>query len=151
MFSLVLYVGGCLVVAAIVTLVHSMLRPIHSKGESKSWRVLFAVFVVCVSGPYCYVEVLTRSVGKPMKKAVEEGFADSGIRGDIEYYKVMSYSGDKARVIAVGLERQEWGGTDRPVIAMTLTKKGNDWEPQSFDVLFSTRLSKDRGTLPPYW
>ena len=151
MFGLTLYLGGCLIVAAVVTLIHSMMRPIHSKGEARSWRVLIAVFILCVTAPYGYVEALTRSVGNPMKKAVAQGFADSGIQGQMDYYKIVSYSGDTARVVAVGTERQEWGGTERPVVAMTVKKKGHSWEADSFNIVYSERRNRDRSTLPPFW
>jgi hypothetical protein len=151
MFGVAFYVGICLVIAGAVTLVHSLMRPVHSKGESKSWKVLFTVFVICLTGPYGYIEVLTRSVGKDLKRAVEEGYADSGIQGPLQYFKVISYSGNKARVVVVGTERESWGGTDRPVVALTLVKDGSGWHSDSFNVVYSDRLNKDRSTMPPYW
>lgn len=151
MFGLTLYIGGCLIVAALVTLFHSMMRPVHSKGDSKSWRVLLVVFILCVTGPYGYVEILTRSVGKPMKQAVLEGMADAGIRGPMDYYKVLGYQGSSARVVAVATERQDWGGSDRPVVEMTLKKSGSKWSADSFDIVFSDRMNRDRSTLPPFW
>ena len=138
-------------VAALITLVHSMSRPIQDKGESRSWRVLLAAFAICLTGPYGYVEVLTRGFSKPMTKAISEGYENSGVLGPMQYYKVVSYNGDSARVIAVGEEKQEWGGSDRPVIAMTLKREGDAWKPESYNVVYSDRLGKDRATLPPYW
>ena len=151
MFGLAFYVGACLVVAALITLAHSMMRPIHSKGDSKSWKVLFVVFVICITGPYGYVETLTRVVGGNMKDAVADGFAESGLQGELQYYKVVSYAGDTARVIAVAEEKQGWGGSDRPVLAITVKRDGKDWRTDSFNVVYSDRLNKDRSTLPPYW
>lgn len=151
MFGLVIYVGGCLIVAALVTFVHSMFRPVASKGDSRSWRVLAAVFVLSITGPYGYVEVLTRSFGKTMKSAIEQGMIDAGIKGPMDYYKVTSYGGDTARIVAVAEEKQAWGGSDRPVVAMTLKKDGKFWHTASFDVIFSDRLNRDRSTLPPFW
>src|SRR5687768_1202096 len=110
MFGLAFYIGACLVVAALITLAHSMMRPIHSKGDAKSWKVLLVVLIVCITGPYGYVETLTRIVGGDMKDAVEEGFTESGIYGKLQYYRVVSFAGDTARVIAVAEEKQEWGG-----------------------------------------
>jgi hypothetical protein len=151
MFGLVLYVGACLIVASFVTMVHSMMRPIHSKGESRSWRVLIFVFALCIFAPYGYVEVLTRSFGKPLKQAIDQGYADSGINGPLQYYKVVKYGGEEARVVAVGLEKQDWGGSDRPVVAMTLKKKGGGWTADSYTIVYSDRLQRDRSTLPPFW
>lgn len=151
MFGFVLYIGGCLILAAAVTLVHSLFRPVHSKGDSKSWRVLLIVFVFSVLAPYGYVEVLTRSVAGPMKGAIAAGYADSGLLGPMQYYKVVSYSGDQARVVAVGEEKQDWGGADRPVVAMTLRRTNGKWTADSFNVVYSDRLQKDRSSLPPYW
>jgi hypothetical protein len=151
MFGFAFYIGGCLVLAAVITLIYSMMRPIHSKGDSKSWKVLFLAFVMCITAPYGYVEVLTQAVGGPMKAAVQEGFSESGINGEMRYYRVVSYGNNSARVIAVAKETQDWGGTDRPIVAITLKKDAKGWKPDSFNVVYSDRLNKDRSTLPPYW
>ncbi|HVL38406.1 MAG TPA: hypothetical protein VM328_03345 [Fimbriimonadaceae bacterium] len=151
MFGFFFYLGACLVAAFVLTTLWVLTRPLHAKDDVRSWRMLFILYVLCCLGPYGYVEVMTRVVGTKLKAAVEDSFAGVGIRGDLQYYKVVSYNGRKARVIAVGEERQEWGGTDRPVVAFTMVRKGEDWESDSYNVVYSDRLSRDGTTLPPYW
>lgn len=151
MFGFFFYLGGCFAASIVLTTLWVLTRPLHSKDELRSWRVLFGLFVICCVAPYGYVEGLTRYVGNGMKEVVEEGFEESGIRGDMRYYRVVSYNGTKARVIAVGVERQEWGGTDRPIVALTLLKEGKGWKTDSYNLVYSDRTGRDGTTLPPYW
>ncbi|MCC7230759.1 MAG: hypothetical protein IT203_10230 [Fimbriimonadaceae bacterium] len=152
MFGALFYSIGCFFVAGILTFVTTMFRPIQDKGESRPWRAFLVWMFLVFSGPYMYAEILTRFVVKGIEKPMKEAYANVEINGPIQYYKVIWYTGKTAKVIAVGLEKQTWGGTDRPLAAFNMKKdaKGK-WSCDSYRLVYSDNKNKDGISFPPYW
>lgn len=117
----------------------------------RSWRVILVLFVLLGIGPYVYAEILTRAYGKPMLPAVETVIDEIGCDEGMKYYKVIRYSSEAARVIAVGIESASWGGTENPVVAITLTRKDGDWKVEEYNIVTSMERNEDSLTFPPYW
>lgn len=115
-------------------------------GRIMAWMYLLTVF-----GPYAYIEVMTHQHGKEMSSVVLEVMQDTSDSNEVHYYKVMKYSNNTARVIAVGEEPTGWGGTERPLIAMTLHHKDGVWVPDEYNFVVSDKRGFDSSTLPPYW
>jgi hypothetical protein len=151
MIGMIVYLISCLVVAAVLTTMYVMMRPVNSRDELKSWRVMTIFYILVIGAPYVYAEVLTRCVGDPMKHAVNSGLDDAEVGGDLKYFKVIFYNGTKARVIAVTEGTASWGGTDNPVVAMTLVKDGQKWTVDSYRVVASFKSGEDGFTFPPYY
>lgn len=151
MLGMFAYAGVCLVVAAIITLIYALTRPIKDRGEMKTWRVLLTALIVVGALPYGWCEALTRLYGKNMQAPVEGVIQELQFNGGLRYFRILSYNGKKARVVAVGQDNQDWGGTEQPVVAINLVKSGNRWTAESYNVVNSLARNKDSYTLPPFW
>jgi hypothetical protein len=151
MIGIIVYLLSCFAVAFFLTFCYVMMRPVHSRDELKSWRVMVVFYVLTLTGPYAYAEVMTRLVGGTMASAVNSAVDDSAVGGDLQYYKVISYNGKSARVIAVTHGKADWGGTDKPVVAMTLDKDGSNWKVDSFRIVSSWHFGEDGFTFPPFF
>src|SRR5258706_12117600 len=109
MFTLLFYTIACAVVAGILTIISTIFRPIHKKGDSKPWYAFFFFTILVFSIPYAYTEGLTWMYGSTMKPAIKEAFDGSEIDGPMVYYRVIGYRPEKeATAIVVGLERESW-------------------------------------------
>lgn len=146
------YLIACLFIAGVFTTLYALTRPINARGEMKSWRVLIGFFVVTVILPYGWGEALTKMYGDGMKEPVEAVLEDLDVNGGLRYYRVIRYSQNGARVVAVGEDKESWGGTEQPVIAITMKKtdKG-EWAADSYVVVNSLKRNADGMTFPPYW
>jgi hypothetical protein len=151
MLGVFAYIGACLVVAILFTIVTSMFRPIQKQGDARVWRPLLAAFVICLALPYVYNDVLTRVLGADMEPAIDQVLGELKVEGELNYYRVVSTTGSTARVVAVATEHMDWGGTERPVIAISLERNGSEWEAVSYSVVNSLERNEDSYTLPPYY
>ena len=152
MVGMIGYMIACLVVAAVLTVFISLARPIKGLDTFFSWRWLLGLYVVALTAPYGYVEVMTEVYGKQMGESVEATMVNASKMGSLDYYKVLTYSDGKARVIAVGVEKSDWGGDERPVMGIDMVlDDDNQWEAVEFNWITSDQRSKDSITLPPYW
>lgn len=151
MIGMMTYLIICIAVAVVMTFFWVMTRPIRARDELKSWRVAMILTAFVVAAPYGAVEAQTRIFGDKMKEAVEDTVYEAGIEGPLLYYKVLFYQGEKARVLAIGEEKQNWGGTDHPAMQMTLVKKEGKWEAESYNIIYSDNRNLDGVVLPPYW
>jgi hypothetical protein len=152
MFTLLFYTAVCAVIAGILTIVGTVFKPIHKKGESKPWFAAVAFFAVVFSIPYVYTEGLTKLYGDKMKTAIAGAYDDCEIRGPMHYFRVIGFRPDKeATALVIGSEKEAWGGTDRPVLSVHLVKEKNEWVADSYTIVSCDRLNKDGYTFPPYW
>lgn len=151
LFAAIAYTGATLIVSAILTCLYLMTRPLQERDELKSWRVMIFLSIFIGVTPYGAIEVLTRIVGGPMADAVESAVDDAGIKGKLNYYKVVWFTGDHARVLAITEEPADWGGTERPVIRVKLEKDGEEWRAVTYDIANSVERNKDGIVFPPYW
>lgn len=151
MLGMIAYLIVCAVAAMILTVMFAMIRPIKRMDDFLSWRVMAWMYLLTVFGPYAYIEVMTRQFGKGMSSVVLEVMQDTSDSNEVHYFKVMKYSNNTARVIAVGEEPTGWGGTERPLIAMTLHRKDGVWVPDEYNFVVSDKRGFDSSTLPPYW
>jgi hypothetical protein len=151
MIAVITYFGICFAVSLVITFLYVITRPIKNRDEMRSWRVGIAITIVILMLPYLAVEVQTRMYGGKMKEAVEDALYEAGIEGPLLYYKVLVYQGNKARVLALGEEKQSWGGMDHPTMQMTLVKSDNTWKAESYNIIYSENRNLDGVVLPPYW
>lgn len=151
MLGLFFYVAGCVFVAIVLTIIYSMFRTVQSRDDYKSWRVILIFFILVFFGPYGYDEYLTRAAGPSLKDAVVDGLLDAGVKGEINYWRVISTKNNTARVIAVTTEHQDWGGTERPVVAITVKKDAKGWHSDTYLVVNSVSRNADSYTFPPYY
>jgi hypothetical protein len=126
------------------------MRSTKKRGDSTPFPLIFTCLALTIFGPFIYVEVLTKIVGKDMEAAVKKAYNDGPINGQFQYFRVLSAFGGKARALAIGEERASWGGTDRPIMSINLEKKGDKWKAVHYDLLYSDRLNRDSLVLPPY-
>jgi hypothetical protein len=145
------YLGACLIGAFALTIVYGLLRPISDRGELRSWRYTLLFFLICVIGPYGWAEMMTKMHGAGMEPAVHQVMDELKIQGELRFYRVLWFREGRARVVAVGEDRESWGGRERALFALTLQKKGDGWEALSYDVVNSTKRTADGFTMPPYW
>lgn len=151
MLGLFFYIVACFTAAVVLTFIYSMFRSVQSRDEYKSWRVMLIFFVLVLAAPYGYNEVLTRRAGPNLKDAVLQGLNDAGIDGELAYYRVVKQSGNTCRIVAVVTESQDWGGTERPVVAITAKKDEKGWKSDTYLVVNSVSRNADSYTFPPYY
>lgn len=151
MFGVVAYIGECLGVAGAITFIYVMTRSLKSRDEVKSWRVFINLAIIALILPYSAVEAVTKVVGKKLEPVVRETVDGTDFAGDFGYFKVVYYTGKTAKVVAVGTEKENWGGTNTAVIAINLTKKDSGWVADSYRWVNSDSRNKDGFTFPPYW
>src|SRR4051812_58549 len=110
MVGIILYLISCSVIAAVLTFLYVMMRPVSSRDELKSWRVLAVFMVLTLVAPYGYAEILTRLVGGHMEAVVNTALKDANLDDNVlEYYRVISYNGHRARVVAVAKGKSDVG------------------------------------------
>ena len=151
MLGMIAYLIACGVAAMILTVVLAMIRPIKRMDDFLSWRVMAWMFLLTVFAPYGYIEFLTYQFGKEMSSVVLEVMQQTSDSDEVRYYKVLKYTENTARVIAVGEEPTGWGGTERPLIAMTLRREDGEWIADEYNFVVSDKRGFDSSTLPPYW
>lgn len=153
MFGVIAYVAIAFAIAAVISFLYIVTRPIHMRDEVKSWVVFGFVFAFALATPYVGFEVMTKQFGKEMKPAVQAALNDAGIEGDMKYFKVLLTDGKSATVMALAKESANWGGTDTPVVRIKLKKdeQKNKWKAESYVIVFSENRNKDGLVIPPYW
>ena len=152
MFTLLFYTCSCAVIAGILTVLSTVFRPIHKKGDSKPWCAAFLFFAVVFAVPYAYTEGLTKLYGSKMQSVIKETYDGSEIQGPMRYFRVIGYRPDKeATALVIGSEKESWGGTDRPVVSVHLVMEKGKWKADSYKIVSCDRLNKDGYTFPPYW
>jgi hypothetical protein len=151
MLPAIAYTLAAATIAALLTCGYTLTRPIHKKDEFKSWRVMLLMFVVCFSGPYLYLEVMTRYHSKELDHAIKASIRELPLNGHMMYYKVRTFKDSKATVMVVGNEKLDWGGTDHPQYQLTLKKEGKEWKTVSYKVWNSARLNIEAYVFPVYW
>jgi len=151
MLPAIAYSIGTFIIAAILTCGYVLTRPIHRKDDMKSWRVLLLMFVLCFTGPYIYIEVMTRWHGPELEHAINASYSELPLNGPMVYYKVRTFTSTNATVMVVANERLDWGGTDHPQVMINLENHGKGWQTVSFKVLNSWRLNTESYVFPVYW
>jgi len=152
MLGVIVYLVCCAGIAMVLTLLYAMLRPVKNRDELRSWRVLLIMYIFTLAAPYGYSEILTRIVGNNMDEAVTRAIDDANIQATLSYYRVLTYNGKDARVVVVAKAKADWGGTDKPVLALSMSKQpNNSWKVESYRVIASDKLNQDGFTFPPYY
>ncbi len=151
MLGLFFYTAMAAIASVLLTFIYSMFRTVKSRDEYKSWKIMVIFFALVFFGPYGYNEFLTRKLGPGLKSAVADALYDAGVNGKINYFRVVSTKGDTARVVAVTTENQDWGGTERPVVAVTVKKDPKGWKSDTYIVVNSISRNADSYTFPPYF
>lgn len=151
MIGVLAYIAASVITSSVLSFIWIVSRPVHVRDEMRSWRVWFGMFAFVVFGPYIGFEVMTKRFGPPMKKAVENAIIDAEIEGDLQYYKVTWFSGEKAKVVAVAEEKSSWGGITKPVLKVNLVKENGKWKADSYELVVSEKENKDGMVFPPFW
>ena len=147
------------IVAGVGAFIFALFKVGPGKPEFAFWKAIACALAITWVGPFAYVEVITQMHKHDVMPACQDYFdsSDCPLTGTLKYIKVL-YQNDKfSYVYLVGNEPQDWGGTDAPVIHLTLKKgKGkasgplHGWEVTKASLLRSDRLNKDSIVWPPY-
>ncbi len=151
MFGLVGYTMASFAVGCVLTLIVGLFRPIKQNDDWKPWKYILIFMGVVCAIPYGYTESLTAMFGKPMKDGVQQALDDAQTKGDLIYYKVVQYQGEKAKVIAVANDKNEVGYAERAIFEVDLEKGKNGWNAASYETISSFSRQRDGTTMPPYW
>lgn len=151
MFGVIVFAGIAFIAALFMTMLYIMTRRFEFRDEARPGRVFVMWLIIALIAPYAFVETLTRTVGVRMKDVVGQCYDSTDFSGPMLYYKVVFYTGTKAKVVAIGEERQNWGGMDHPVVAMNLVREDDAWKIDTYRIVESDRLNKDGITYPPFW
>lgn len=152
MLGPLIYLVFTVVAGIILSFLALTFRSTKKRGDGSPFLTIFFVFFLTVAGPFIYVEIMTKAVGKNLEHAIKTAYLSSpvGTKAKYQYYRVTWYTGSTAKAIAVGEEKANWGGTDRPVIGVDLKREGLTWKPTAYSVIWSDRLNKDGLVMPPY-
>lgn len=152
MLGTIFYAIGCFAVAAVISSLLIMMKPVHVRDESKPWVTFILVYLVVLAAPYGYCEFLTRQYGQAIEPAVKKAYASVNCNGPMRYFRLTSYHGHVAKALLVGSDKADWGGMESPVISVTLNKSSDgSWQAESYKVLSSGRLNQDCFVFPPYY
>lgn len=122
--------------------------PAHT--ERSPGPILLRFMVLGIFGPYLWTEGLTRIVGAPLDPLVGLAWTRANAPGQLNYFRVTSYSRTRVRILAIGKDVDDSGFTDQPVVSVVLERQGTQWELESADVLCSNRTGKYGLVIPPY-
>jgi hypothetical protein len=150
MLGLLIYLTVTVFAGFILSFFWLTFRSTKKRGDHAPFWTIGICLLVTTIGPFIFVEVLTKFVGKDMESAIKQAYHEGPIDGKFQYYKVRFYTGSTASALVVGEERANWGGTDRPIMSVNLRKKGNKWEAESYKLLYSDRKNRDNLIVPPY-
>jgi hypothetical protein len=150
MVSLISYLVVTIVVGFLLSFAIISLRSTKKRGDGTPYPTVAICLLLTVGGPFMYIETLTKIYGPEMSKAVHKAYDDAPVQGPMQYFRVRSKSGDRANVIAIGREKEGWGGYDQPIISIDLTKTSAGWKPETLTVIYSDRLDRDNLIIPPY-
>jgi hypothetical protein len=151
LFSSLFYAIGCFVLASLMTVFKTMCRPSYRRDDQRAWLTFLVCFAFVGISPYVFMEILTKTQGPSMEKAIKASYANIDVQGPMQFYKVRWYTGSTASVYVVGKELQSWGGYDHPVIALNMKKVNGEWVADSFKPVDWPRLNKDGIVFPPMW
>jgi hypothetical protein len=153
------YLFSGAVIAGIGAFIFGLFKVGPGKPEFAFWKAIVGALAITWVGPFAYVEVITRLHKNDILPVVQDFFdsSDCPLRGTLKYVKVLYQTDKTSYVYLVGNEPQDWGGTDSPVIKLTLQKSGgkvsgklHGWEVTKFNIIRSDRLNKDSLVWPPY-
>jgi hypothetical protein len=153
------YLFSGAVIAGIGAFIFGLFKVGPGKPEFAFWKAIVGALAITWVGPFAYVEVITRLHKNDILPVVQDFFdsSDCPLRGTLKYVKVLYQTDKTSYDYLVGNEPQDWGGTDSPVIKLTLQKSGgkvsgklHGWEVTKFNIIRSDRLNKDSLVWPPY-
>jgi hypothetical protein len=151
MLGLVGYTIGCLLVGAVLTTIVHFFRPIKVNDEAKVWKPLIGFTLLAMAVPYVHGEVMTRMHGHGMSDGINEALDSAGILGPLKYFRVVSANDERATVIAVANDKNEWGMPENAVVEVDLVKRRGSWEAEAYKIVNSFSRQRDETTMPPYW
>ncbi|CAN5509814.1 hypothetical protein BH11ARM1_BH11ARM1_11860 [soil metagenome] len=148
--SLICYLIITVLAGSLLSFFIIISRSAGKRGDSTPFPTIIICLLITILGPFIYVELLTKAATKELQIPIMNAYRDGPINGKFKYFRVLTKFGDHARAIAVGEERTNWGGTDRPVMSIELKKKNGKWAYESYNLLYSDRKNEDHVILPPY-
>lgn len=107
--------------------------------------VLLGALIIFVGGSYLRVEILTALYGKQ----VEDLYNASGWVNKVTYYKVMTYSSDKAEVYYADLADDD--ETSNATFLYYFKKVDNEWVLDKWECIWAELGSADKLTWPYYF
>ena len=151
MVDWLVYLVVTVVAGGLAAFVIAMFKVGPGKPDFSFGRALALCLLASGTGPFLYVEALTRAKLPTLGPTVRKWYAqDNSITGKLVSTKILSCTGDRATALLIGQEKESWGGHDRPVVKLSLVRKGTTWRVEGAKVLRSVRLGRDEMVFPPY-
>jgi hypothetical protein len=152
------YLFSGAVIAGVGAFIFALFKVGPGKPDFAFWKAIVCALTITWVGPFAYFEVITKMHKDDVYPAVKDYYesSDCPLTGTLKYIKVLHQTEKVSYVFLVGNEPQDWGGTDAPVIRVTLKKLGKStgklhgWEVTKSELLRSDRLQKDSLVWPPY-
>ncbi len=150
MLSWIVYGVGASVAGLVLGFLWMTIFGHPSKVDRSVGSPLLKGLLVGLAGPFLWSEGLTKAFGPALEPAAKKAFIGSPIKGQMRYFRIVSYTNRRAKLYAFGEEKDRSGFTDRPVISVTLAKREGEWAIEETEVIACDRLNKDGLVLPPY-
>jgi hypothetical protein len=152
------YLFSGAVIAGVGAFIFALFKVGPGKPEFAFWKAIAGALAITWAGPFAYIEVITKLHREDVLPVAQDFFdsSDCPLKGTLKYIKVLHQTDKVSYIYLVGNEPQDWGGTDSPVIRLTLKKQGkvtgklHGWEVTKSELLRSDRLQKDSIVWPPY-
>ena len=80
-----------------------------------------------------------------------EAVHEAELAGELQFFKVVRCSEDKAHVIAVSTDENEFGSPERAVMEIDLIQEKGKWHADAYSIVNSFHRQRDSTTTPPYW
>jgi hypothetical protein len=153
------YLFSGAIIAGVGAFVFALFKVGPGKPDFAFWKAIVVALTITWGGPFAYFEVITKMHKADVLPAVQDFFesSDCPLTGTLKYIKVLHQTDKVSYVYLVGNEPQDWGGTDAPVIRLTLKKtagkeasKYHGWQVTKSELIRSDRLNKDDIVWPPY-
>lgn len=145
------YILGTVVIGGGAAVVLAMFKIGPGKPEFSFGKALAACLTLVGATPFLFIEGVTRAKMPQYASAVSTWYRSSdSLTGKIVSKKVLWSTRDKATLLVIGEEPEDWGGMDRPAIQLTLEREKGAWRVTRERVMRSIRLDKDEFMFPPY-
>lgn len=150
-FGLILYAGVAFVISLVANWVSSLFTKTGKIGDSPAAGRIAILWLVVMSLPYGWVEFNSARHKSEFTDVIEYAEKKKQIEGEFMYAKVQHLWGDRAKLLVVTEEREEWGGTYRDMYQFICVRDKDGWELETVKPINTAKGDSAGFVFPPYW
>lgn len=151
MFGLILYAGIAFVIALVSNWISSLFTKAGKIGDTPAAGRILVLWLVVMAMPYGWVEFNSVRHKSEFADVLEVAEKKKQITGDFIYCKVQSIWGDRAKLLVVTEEKEDWGGTYRDMYQLICTRDNGAWDLNEVRPINTSKGDSAGFVFPPYW